>query len=77
MIQTGQFLQKHNLKKTIIITGAMRPAKFKDSDAELNIGAALALVQSLDHGVYIVMHGIFGEADKITRDENKGKFIAK
>ncbi len=44
-------------EKTIVLTGSMQPARFRLSDAEFNIGAAVAAVQSLPPGVYVVMNG--------------------
>ena len=43
--------------KTIVLTGAMAPARFRETDAVFNIGCATGAVQSLPHGVYIVMNG--------------------
>jgi L-asparaginase len=35
----------------------MQPARFRVTDAGFNIGTAIGAVQSLPHGVYIVMNG--------------------
>lgn len=44
--------------KIIVLTGAMRPAKFLDSDAEFNLGVAIGTTScGLNDGVYIAMHG--------------------
>ena len=43
--------------KTIVLTGALNPARFRDSDAVFNIGCALGAVQSLPAGAYIAMNG--------------------
>ena len=43
--------------KTIVLTGSMQPARLQISDAEFNIGSAIAAVQLLEEGVYIVMNG--------------------
>ena len=43
--------------KTIVLTGSMQPARFKNSDAAFNIGCAVAAVQTLPHGVYLTMNG--------------------
>jgi L-asparaginase len=43
--------------KTIVLTGSMYPAEFRDSDAVFNIGCAVTAVQVLESGVYIVMNG--------------------
>jgi len=43
--------------KTIVLTGSMYPAHFRDSDAVFNLGCAVTAVQLLDPGVYIAMNG--------------------
>ena len=43
--------------KVIVLTGAMQPAAFKDSDAAFNVGSAVAALQTLPEGVYLVMNG--------------------
>ena len=56
--------------KTIVLTGALNPARFKDSDAVFNIGCAIGAVQALEPGVYIAMNGkvwIPGEVRKNVR----------
>lgn len=57
MEETGSFLRKQALQKTIVLTGAMRPERFSNSDAPLNVGMAIATVQLADSGVYICLHG--------------------
>jgi len=44
-------------KKTIVLTGAMMPEKFRESDADFNIGMAMGAVQKLPVGVYVALHG--------------------
>ena len=63
--------------KTIIITGSMRPEKFTDSDADLNIGMAISGVQTLSNGIYIAMHGLIIPHDKIDRNKETGQYILK
>jgi hypothetical protein len=56
MLDTGAYLAKHNIPKTITITGAFLPEAFKDSDADFNVGLALGALQTMDkYGVYIAM----------------------
>jgi L-asparaginase len=43
--------------KVIVLTGAMRPERFSDSDASFNVGVAIGAVQALPPGVYVAMHG--------------------
>lgn len=44
-------------RKTIILTGAMLPEKFRDSDADFNLGMAVAAAHFLPVGVYIALYG--------------------
>lgn len=60
--QTAEFLR--NLEgKTIILTGAMQPERFRDSDADFNLGMAVACVQTLPVAVYVALSG---EVQKIS-----------
>ncbi len=43
--------------KTVVLVGAMQPARLRVSDAFFNIGFAFAAVQLLPPGVYVAMHG--------------------
>ena len=43
--------------KTVVLTGARLPAKFRDSDADFNLGLAAAAVQCMPPGIYIALHG--------------------
>lgn len=56
MVETAKALVECG-GKTIVLTGAMQPATFKESDAPFNIGAACTAVQILPAGVYIAMNG--------------------
>jgi L-asparaginase len=43
--------------KTVVLTGAMQPARLRVSDAIFNIGFAIAALQQLDEGVYVAING--------------------
>jgi L-asparaginase len=43
--------------KTVVLVGAMQPARLRVSDAFFNIGFALAAVQLLPAGIYLAMNG--------------------
>ena len=61
--------------KTIVLTGALAPAIFRDSDAAFNVGGALAAAQSKPSGVYIVMNGEVFDADKVRKDVEANRFV--
>jgi L-asparaginase len=60
--------------KTIVLTGALQPARFSGSDALFNIGGALVAVQLLEPGVYITMHGTVYSADQVRKDRHHNRF---
>lgn len=62
--------------KTIVLTGALAPAKFRASDAVFNIGGAVGAVQSLPPGVYIFMNGCVFNAGRVRKNREKGRFEA-
>ena len=63
--------------KVIVLTGAMQPARFKSSDAEFNIGTAVAAVQLLPLGVYIVMNGRILDPDRVKKNRKLKSFEEK
>jgi L-asparaginase len=74
MIQTAQHLSGIK-NKTIILTGAIKPEKFKDSDAEFNMGFALGALSIAEPGIYIAMNGRLFNYDKVKRNSVSGNFI--
>ena len=56
MVETARFLADIP-GKTIVITGAMQPARMRYSDAAFNTGFACSAVQLLPPGVYLAMNG--------------------
>ena len=76
MVETAKSLE--DIKdKTIVLTGAMQPARFKKSDAIFNSGFALAAVQILENGVYITMNGMVFRSDNVKKNIDLGKFETK
>ncbi|MFC2140743.1 asparaginase domain-containing protein [Acidobacteriota bacterium] len=75
MIETAEKLSEIK-DKTIVITGAMRPERFYNSDAPINIGVAIGAVNVLERGVYIAMHGRVYPWDQVKRDPQTGQFIS-
>jgi L-asparaginase len=71
---TAQALGKAIKDKTIVITGAMVPYKFGSSDGLFNLGSALAFLQTLPRGVYIVMNGRCFAWDNVHKNRKTGTF---
>jgi L-asparaginase len=76
MVDTA-FALKPVIDKTIVLTGAMEPARFKSSDAIFNLGSAVAAVQSLPFGVYIVISGRIFNPDKVKKNRTLKIFEEK
>lgn len=60
--------------KTIVLFGAMQPARMRRSDAVFNLGFAMAAVRLLAPGVYIAMNGEVFEAGKVRKNLQAGRF---
>ncbi len=73
MVETANNLQTIT-NKTVVLTGAMRPARFRDSDAIFNTGFALAAVQLLPAGIFIAMNGKVFTPDTVQKNRTAGCF---
>jgi L-asparaginase len=74
MVETARVLADGISDKTIVLTGAMIPYAFGSSDGLFNLGSALSLVQSLEHGIYIAMNGRFFPWDTVQKNRQLGVF---
>jgi L-asparaginase len=74
MTETAKVLQSIP-DKTIVLVGALSPARFAESDAEFNIGMAFAIAQSAPPGVYITMNGTVFSGDNVRKDRESGCFV--
>jgi L-asparaginase len=63
--------------KVVVITGALRPERLQDSDAPINVGAALAAAAVMPPGVYVCMHGTVFDADRVERVPTNGCFVVR
>jgi len=60
--------------KTMVLTGALNPARFRDSDAVFNIGCAVGAVQTLPSGAWIAMNGCIWNPKNVRKNRNKNRF---
>lgn len=60
--------------KTIVLTGALSPARFRSSDATFNIGLAMGAVQSFSDGVYVALSGRVFVAGRVVKNLAKQRF---
>ena len=75
MVKTASVIAEAKIDKTIILTGAMIPYAFgTSSDGFFNLGSALAFVQTLPHGVYVVMNGRYFDWNKVKKNTQTGNF---
>ncbi|MCC6460604.1 MAG: asparaginase [Saprospiraceae bacterium] len=76
MVETARLLAQSGIDdKTIVLTGAMIPYAFgTSSDGFFNLGSALAFVQVLPPGVYVVMNGRYFHWDNVRKNRQTGTF---
>jgi L-asparaginase len=77
--QTGELLCRElaDLDKPVILTGAMRPYEFRDTDAAQNVTEALLAARLLEGGVYVAMHNRVLRFPGVTKDRQALSFIRK
>ena len=76
MLKTAEAVHKSGIgkKRTIVFTGALRPAVMKDTDAELNLGLALGACLGFSPGVYVAMNGVH-VWQRCYKDPTSGMFL--
>jgi L-asparaginase len=75
MTETAAVLQGLH-RKSIVLTGALSPARFRTTDAVFNIGMAVAAVQLVQPGVYIAMNGRVFAGDAVSKNRSENRFEA-
>jgi L-asparaginase len=73
MVETAQALADLP-GKTIVLTGALSPARFRSTDAVFNVGMAVAAVQVAAPGVYIAMSGQVFAAGQVRKNREENRF---
>jgi L-asparaginase len=73
MVETAEALQGLD-DKTIVLTGALTPARFRTTDAIFNVGMAVAAVQVSEPGVYIAMSGQVFAAGEVRKNRAENRF---
>lgn len=76
MTETAKVLAAAVPGKTIVLTGALSPARFAETDANFNLGMAFATAQVAPAGVWIAMSGQVFDGLKVRKDRDAGKFVA-
>src|SRR5262252_10052615 len=77
MVQTGRYLQEAlpELQVPIVLTGAMTPLGFEESDGLQNLTESLFAVRILDPGIYVVMHNQRFPIDRVQKDRKTSRFV--
>ncbi len=78
MVETGLRLQQAfpNLQAPIILTGAMTPLGFENSDGLQNLTESLFAARLLPAGVWLVMHNQVFPIGKVRKDRALARFVA-
>jgi len=73
MVQTADALSGL-AGKTIVLTGALTPARFRTTDAVFNVGMAVAAVQTAAPGVYLAISGQVFPAGSVRKNRAENRF---
>ena len=75
--ETGELLFKKwsDLAIPVILTGAMRPYEFRDTDAAQNVTEALLASRLVDAGVYVAMHNRVLKFPGVVKDREALAFV--
>ena len=73
MVETAKVLAGI-ASKTIVLTGSMQPALFRNTDAVFNVGFALGVVQVLPPGVYLAINGRVFDAAHVRKNREQQRF---
>jgi len=75
MVETAKALQEAvGDRKTVVLVGSLTPARFRETDAEFNIGVAVGAAQSLGPGVYLAMNGQIFDPARVTKNRAANRF---
>ena len=79
MAETGELLNKElvDLRVPVILTGAMRPYKFRDTDALQNVTESLLAARLVSPGVYVVMHNRVLRFPGVVKDRENLTFVKR
>ncbi|WP_188360030.1 asparaginase domain-containing protein [Rothia aerolata] len=79
MPETARYLLEHASieGKTIVLCGSIQPAIMRHSDADFNVGAAVAALNLLEPGVYVSMSGQIFDGATVRKDRSRGLFVER
>jgi len=79
LADTGEYLHENlmQLAVPVILTGAMRPYEFRDTDALQNVTESLLAARMLGPGVYVVMHGRALAFPGVVKSRERRSFVRR
>ncbi|MCP4971058.1 MAG: asparaginase [Arcobacter sp.] len=73
---SAKFIKSKIINKKIIFTGSMVPMSIDEVEATMNFSKALGFLSAKPkNGVYLAMHGVVIDEEKLKKDKRKGKFL--
>lgn len=75
MTETARVLAAEVPGKVIVLTGALSPARFAETDAPFNLGMAFATAQTAAPGVWLAMSGQVFDGLRVKKDRAAGRFV--
>ncbi len=73
MVETARALEGLG-DRVIVLTGALSPARFQQSDAPINLGLAMGAVQTCGPGVYLAMNGRIFPPHGVRKNRKENRF---
>lgn len=77
--QTGRLLAAPGREPPphpVVLTGAMRPFGYENSDAVQNLCEAIGAARRLERGCFVAFHGRLLPLPNVTKDRRRGCFVA-
>ncbi|MCH8253370.1 MAG: asparaginase [Planctomycetes bacterium] len=74
---TGELLYRRlgTPRVPVVLTGAMRPYEFRDSDAAQNVTESLLAIRLVPPGIYVVMHNRVLKFPGVVKDRVRLSFV--
>jgi L-asparaginase len=79
ILETAIYLERNlsTLSVPVVLTGAMRPLGFENSDGIQNLGESIFAAKVLKTGVHLVMHGEVFDIHRARKDPELGTFVER
>ncbi|MBO9712174.1 asparaginase domain-containing protein [Sphingomonas sp.] len=74
LVETGIFLSDKIVDRTVVLTGALCPFLYSETEASANLGGAIGVSRILNHGVYLFMHGRVFSPNNCQKNARTGVF---